>query len=71
MDKIGVALFGLGRIGKIHLRNLISNKRINLVWIVEQDNVAVEEVLQGLGVNGTIQIANIANTDAVIVDSRL
>ena len=34
---INLALFGLGRAGCIHLGNIISNPRVNLVYVVESD----------------------------------
>ena len=42
MVYIGVALFGLGRAGSIHFKNLVKNVRIDLKYLVEE-NVAVAE----------------------------
>ena len=33
----GVALFGLGRAGQIHLNNLVNNLRFQLLYIVDAD----------------------------------
>ena len=35
-DRINVALFGLGRAGKIHFKNLLNNIRVDLKYIVEE-----------------------------------
>ena len=42
---IGVALFGLGRAGSIHLHNLRKNYRCQLLYVVEKEvNRAIETV---------------------------
>ena len=38
MKKIKAALFGLGRIGEIHLNNIILNKKYDLKYIYDPDN---------------------------------
>ena len=35
-DRINVALFGLGRAGKIHFKNLFNNLRVDLKYVVEE-----------------------------------
>ena len=35
---LGVALFGIGRAGGIHLRNLLGNARCDLLYVVETDD---------------------------------
>ncbi|XP_070561824.1 myo-inositol 2-dehydrogenase-like [Ptychodera flava] len=35
--KVGLAIFGLGRAGSIHFKNIIANYRTPLKWIVEDD----------------------------------
>ena len=42
---IGVALFGLGRAGSIHIGNLRKNYRCQLLYVVEKEvNRAIETV---------------------------
>jgi len=36
-DRVGVALFGLGRAGMIHFMNLLRNERVALLYLVERD----------------------------------
>ena len=38
MSQIGIALFGLGRIGKIHLDILTTRRAVKVIYIVEHDN---------------------------------
>ena len=35
--RIGVAIFGLGRAGTIHAKNIIANPEFHLLYIVEED----------------------------------
>ena len=39
-----LALFGAGRAGSIHLKNIVANPRIDLIYIVESDEGKWEEV---------------------------
>ncbi|KAL4220886.1 hypothetical protein ACF0H5_019152 [Mactra antiquata] len=68
-EYIGVALFGVGRIGRIHLKNLLANKRINLEWIVDQFPDAAETVLREIGAN--VKVTSISEIDNVLKDSRV
>ena len=36
-ERIGVALFGIGRAGTIHFLNLLGNHRVAIRYIVERD----------------------------------
>jgi hypothetical protein len=40
LERIGVALFGAGRIGLVHLNNILANQRFDLLYVVD----AVETV---------------------------
>ena len=42
---IGVAIFGLGRAGTIHLLNLIRNPRVSVLYIVEQEIIKAEQAV--------------------------
>ncbi|XP_070561822.1 uncharacterized oxidoreductase YrbE-like [Ptychodera flava] len=35
--QVGIAIFGLGRAGGIHFKNIVANYRTSLKWIVEED----------------------------------
>jgi myo-inositol 2-dehydrogenase/D-chiro-inositol 1-dehydrogenase len=47
-EPVGIALVGMGRIGKVHFKNIISNTRSKLKWIVDVDLKAAQEAVQGL-----------------------
>ena len=42
---LGVAIFGLGRAGRIHFYNVIKNRQLELLWIVEEDVEKAENTL--------------------------
>ena len=46
--KIGVALFGMGRAGSIHIKYLAVCPRVDLRWIVEEQVDKVKPVLEEL-----------------------
>jgi predicted dehydrogenase len=41
-ERIGVALIGAGRIGLVHLNNILANQRFDLLYVVD----AVEALLR-------------------------
>ena len=43
---IGVALFGIGRAGSIHLHNLRKNYRCQLLYVVEKEVNRAKEALK-------------------------
>ncbi|XP_030767240.1 uncharacterized protein LOC115890997 [Sitophilus oryzae] len=42
--KYGVAIFGVGRAGTIHLRNILNNRRLDLLYIVEDEEDRLEKI---------------------------
>lgn len=66
---IGVALFGVGRIGKIHLKNLLANKRIRLEWIVDQYPEAAQTALREIGAH--VKVTSVSDIDTVLKDPRV
>jgi len=43
-----VILAGIGRIGKVHLKNILGNPRLRLKWLVDVDLKAAQEASNGL-----------------------
>ena len=44
-NTVGVALFGLGRMGQIHAKNLIVDRRVEIRWIVEEYHDGAKEFM--------------------------
>jgi myo-inositol 2-dehydrogenase/D-chiro-inositol 1-dehydrogenase len=42
---LGVAMFGFGRIGNIHSRNILSSPRMKLQWIIEEEPSIAQQFL--------------------------
>ncbi|XP_071510428.1 inositol 2-dehydrogenase-like [Diadema antillarum] len=58
---VGVALFGLGRIAQVHIKNLVADPRVDLRWIVEADVDFGKKVMA--------QTTGLANAELIAVDN--
>jgi myo-inositol 2-dehydrogenase/D-chiro-inositol 1-dehydrogenase len=47
-EPIGVILAGVGRIGKVHMKNILGNIRLRLKWVVDVEIKAAQAAIQGL-----------------------
>ena len=52
-EKIGIAIFGLGRAGKIHLLNCIKHFKIRLVWLIDLDLNSCQDIISNYCLEGT------------------
>ncbi|XP_025834714.1 uncharacterized protein LOC108737758 [Agrilus planipennis] len=74
---IGIALFGVGRAGSIHLTSLVKNPRVKLLYIVDDDQSKWKPLKDYWNLTETIflastnasQVFNDENVDAVVVAS--
>jgi len=55
--RLGVALFGVGRAGMIHLKNLLSSQRAEICYIVERDLARARDVIQQYHLKDTIAVS--------------
>ena len=56
-ERVGVALFGVGHIGMIHLMNLLRNERATVCYIVERDVAKATDVVQKLRLTDTVVLS--------------
>ncbi|XP_071510435.1 myo-inositol 2-dehydrogenase-like [Diadema antillarum] len=68
-QKVGVALFGIGRAGLIHARNLVRNPRVELRWIVEENVDLVNGYIEELYLSDT-RVATSSGVEAVWNDEK-
>ena len=70
-DTISVAVFGIGRMGTIHAKNLVNRDGIKLKYIVDQDQARAEEAARLFScTKGTSeQVFNDPSINAVIIAS--
>ena len=74
---IGIALFGIGRAGGIHLVNLLQNRRAKLLYVIETDEQRWEAVRDAnnltqvvrLNASSVDQALNDKNVDAVVIST--
>ena len=52
-----VAIFGAGRIGKVHFQNCFLNERIEIAWLVEESQEYAEQLLNKYGMLDKVKIA--------------
>jgi myo-inositol 2-dehydrogenase/D-chiro-inositol 1-dehydrogenase len=69
-EKVGMALFGIGRAGMIHLGNLMHNTRVELLYVVEESDDRSKSVKDSTGLVRT-QFVNTSKIDEVLDDPRV
>ena len=67
-EKVGFALYGLGRIGELHIENLLTNTRVDLRWIIEGNATLAAEVMSRHGIVGKINLATVQEIPTVLAD---
>ncbi|XP_006813946.1 putative oxidoreductase YrbE [Saccoglossus kowalevskii] len=56
LTKVNLALIGFGRAGQFHFRNIFADYRVQLSWIVEEDVVRANQVVQNYSLTSTTVI---------------
>ena len=69
-DRINVALFGLGRAGKIHFGNLVNNLRVDLKYIVEEITSVAEQYVADYRLSNT-RVVHSSDIQVVLNDPTL
>jgi len=70
-ERIGVALFGIGRAGMIHLTNLRSNPRTVIRYVVERDLDKARDIVQKYHLTDhTTVVESVDDTSQVFNDHR-
>ena len=68
---LGAALIGIGRIGRVHLRHLVKNQRVQLLYIVDLNLDIVKPPMKEFGVNEDIcKAETLDNLSQVLEDPR-
>ena len=68
--RLGLVLFGAGRAGTIHLNNVARNRRIDLLYVVEDDIAKAEKALESTGI-ATAKVVDSRCTEDVLSDSAV
>ncbi|XP_060085647.1 myo-inositol 2-dehydrogenase-like [Ylistrum balloti] len=66
--KVGLALLGLGRIGQVHLKIILSSERTNLLWVMEENTKIAEMVMKKHKMLGKIRVASSDQFDDILLD---
>lgn len=68
--QIGLAIFGLGRAGRIHLKNILKQREAHLKYIVEEDLEHGRKVAKMNLVDADVRIIHPKDADQVFDDAR-
>ena len=68
--RVTIALFGFGRAGQIHFKNIFNNKRIDLKYIVEEYTSVAEKFVADYRLSGT-RVAHSNELQTVLGDAEL
>ncbi|XP_033097870.1 uncharacterized oxidoreductase YrbE-like [Anneissia japonica] len=68
---LGVAIFGVGDMGTIHLKNAIKNPRISIKWIVEASNERIDRLKKELYLDDSVLFTNTDGVDKVLADNSV
>lgn len=68
--QVSIALFGFGRAGQIHVKNIYNNKRIDLKYIVEEYTATAQKFVAEYKLSGT-QVVHISELNTVLNDASL
>ncbi|XP_071841096.1 inositol 2-dehydrogenase-like isoform X1 [Apostichopus japonicus] len=69
--KAGLAIFGLGRAGRIHLANILSLRKAHLRYIVEENLQHGQAVAREYMVNDDVKVISSKDADQVFNDSNV
>ncbi len=64
------ALFGAGRIGKLHFRNLLINERTSVKYIVEENRAAAVELLERYQLEDRVKVLSTNQAQEALKDDR-
>ena len=67
--RIGVAIFGFGRAGNFHAKNLICNKRVSLKWVVQHNQEKARAYMEENFLD--VQVAHPSEIDRVLADNSV
>ncbi|KAF2905588.1 hypothetical protein ILUMI_00587 [Ignelater luminosus] len=68
---IGIAVFGIGRAGTIHLTYLLRNPRVKVLYIVEQDKNKWNSIKSYWNVNDEVKFLDFDHADEVYKDKNV
>lgn len=67
---LGAALFGVGRIGQVHLKNMVDNARLRVRWLVDvtSQHDLMTRLIDRYRLTGEAKVLDIEDSDKVFSD---
>ncbi|XP_061162543.1 myo-inositol 2-dehydrogenase-like isoform X1 [Saccostrea echinata] len=71
--RLGAALFGVGRIGQVHLKNMVDNGRLAIRWLVDvpAQHGMMNELIEKHRLTGETEVIDIEASEKVFEDPRV
>ena len=70
-NRIGVALFGCGWIGVIHLRHLLLNEKADIRWIIDENLPHIQDVAKKHKIDKVVHCIEAKDKHKALKDERL
>src|ERR1700742_3730645 len=64
-DKLKIAMFGAGRIGKVHTKNIAENAGLELAWICDPFIEGAQSLAEATGARTTTSADDVFDDDSV------
>lgn len=72
IQPLGAALVGVGRMGQVHLKNMVDSGRLSILWLVDipPQHGLMAELIKKHRLTGETQISDIESSHKVLIDPR-
>ncbi len=67
---LGVAVFGCGRMGSVHVRHVLLSKRLRLIWVVDENLSAAEKCVQDYDIQDKVSVGTRDAAQKALKDDR-
>ena len=70
MSRLKIAMFGAGRIGTYHFKNMLTNEHASISHVIETDTARADTLVRRYHMEQLIQVLNMNESECVWKDSR-
>ncbi len=68
--RVGVALFGAGAVGKVHIRHLVLHEKAEILWVVDENLEAAQNIVAHYKLEKSAECVRPKDADHVWKDER-
>ena len=70
MGKLRIALFGAGRIGSVHFKNMLTNEHALISHVVEMDIGVAKQLVDKYQMDSMVKVGHIDDKETILADPR-